>query len=194
MNVTPEETSSRAPVASNALLTAAVAGLLCLSAACNPGPRPVEDATPADTAVADSPSATPDVAAAPDATSDDATADASAPDSSASADVASLPDAGGGMDASLIDGAVEDVHRVSAEAGCDVVPDRHITSTDASFGMTLEIFTAMCDRAGGFVEIHPHCGGANSCKGFSYDEGVHVWTEHTCAGLNTCNGYSCVIP
>ena len=47
---------------------------------------------------------------------------------------------------------------------------------------------------GGFVEIHPHCGGANSCGGFSFDETIGVFSEHNCAGLNTCTGYTCVLP
>jgi hypothetical protein len=45
---------------------------------------------------------------------------------------------------------------------------------------------------GGTIEIHPHCGGANSCGGFSFDETIGVYTEHTCQGLNTCTGYTCV--
>jgi hypothetical protein len=60
--------------------------------------------------------------------------------------------------------------------------------------MTLEKFKALCDELGGTVEIHPGCGGANSCKGMSYDSDTHVFTEHTCKGMNTCTGYSCVLP
>jgi hypothetical protein len=197
MQLSNAQPVSTAPTASNALLTAALSGLLCLTASCTPGPSnppadsgvatdsPAVDSAPAPDAVLvqDAAAPTPDASEAPDSS---ATPDASAPDASAL-------DASVSDDASAMDAAT-DVRRVSAEAGCDVVPDRVITSTDAAFGLTLEIFTAMCDRAGGFVEIHPHCGGANTCKGFSYDEGVHVFTEHTCAGLNTCNGYSCVIP
>ena len=71
---------------------------------------------------------------------------------------------------------------------------RLVTYSDAATGITLEAFTAACDAAGGYVEVHPHCGGANSCAGFSYDSDRGTYTEHTCAGLNTCTGYSCVIP
>lgn len=69
-----------------------------------------------------------------------------------------------------------------------------ITSSVVDSDMTQEKFTAMCDEKGGTIEIHPHCGGANSCKGMSYDTATHVLTEHTCKGMNTCAGYSCVLP
>ncbi|MFO0562821.1 MAG: hypothetical protein U0269_32680 [Polyangiales bacterium] len=192
----PDETiASRPATASSALLTAALSGLLCLTSACAPATHPsdgsqdsAQDAaqTPESSTPQDSAS-TPDVIAQPDASS---TPDASEPDASVPAMDASAEAA---ADAASAQDAALDVRR-PIDATCDVVPDRHITSSDAAFGITLEIFTAMCDRAGGWVEIHPHCGGANSCRGFSYDEGVHVFTEHTCAGLNTCNGFSCVLP
>lgn len=60
--------------------------------------------------------------------------------------------------------------------------------------MTLEKFKALCESMNGTLEIHLHCGGANSCKGLSYDEVTQVLTEHTCKGMNTCKGYSCVVP
>ena len=69
-----------------------------------------------------------------------------------------------------------------------------ITSSRTDTSVTLESFTAECTARRGKLEIHPHCGGANSCKGMSYDAGTHVLTEHGCAGLNTCNGFSCVDP
>ena len=69
-----------------------------------------------------------------------------------------------------------------------------ITSARTDTSVTLESFSAQCDARHGRLEIHPHCGGANSCKGMSYDAGTHVLSEHTCAGLNTCNGFSCVEP
>ncbi|RYE84651.1 MAG: hypothetical protein EOO75_17860 [Myxococcales bacterium] len=69
-----------------------------------------------------------------------------------------------------------------------------ITSSRVDPDMTPEAFKALCDAEGGTMEIHPHCGGANSCKGFSYDSDTDVFTEHTCKGLNTCTGYSCVLP
>ena len=69
-----------------------------------------------------------------------------------------------------------------------------ITLSKVDADMTLEKMTTLCDEKGGTIEQHPHCGGANSCKGMSYDETTEVYTEHTCRGMNTCAGYSCVLP
>lgn len=69
-----------------------------------------------------------------------------------------------------------------------------IVSSIVDETMTLEKFTEKCDEFGGAVETHAVCGGANTCKGLSYDDATHVLTSHTCKGLNTCSGYSCVIP
>lgn len=69
-----------------------------------------------------------------------------------------------------------------------------VTSSTVDDAMTLEKFTAECTSRNGTLEIHSHCGGANSCSGMSYDTGTHVLTEHTCSGLNTCAGYSCIVP
>ena len=77
---------------------------------------------------------------------------------------------------------------------CDVQADRQIVHLDAATGMTLESFTVMCNGLGGFIEIHPHCGGMNSCSGFSFDTNDGTFTQHNCASLNTCTGYSCVVP
>lgn len=60
--------------------------------------------------------------------------------------------------------------------------------------MTLEKFKALCDAKNGTLETHPHCGGANSCAGFSYDQTIQVYSEHECKGLNTCTGWTCVLP
>jgi hypothetical protein len=69
-----------------------------------------------------------------------------------------------------------------------------VTSTKTIVDLTLEEFTKMCDDARGSVEIHPHCGGFVTGKGFSYDSTIDTFTEHTCRGYNTCTGFSCVIP
>lgn len=69
-----------------------------------------------------------------------------------------------------------------------------IKSTVIDPSMTLEKFTETCNENEGTVETHAHCGGVNTCKGFSYDDVTHELTAHTCKGLNTCSGYSCVIP
>ena len=69
-----------------------------------------------------------------------------------------------------------------------------ILSSKVVPGLTLEAFTSDCQEAGGVVEQHASCGGANSCQGFSYDLETDVYTEHTCRGYNTCSGFSCVVP
>lgn len=100
----------------------------------------------------------------------------------------SKTDAGGQANAGPDSGAV-----VDAAANC--APDgAAITSSHFVTDMTVDRFTTECDARGGQVEIHPHCGGANSCRGMSYDEGTQILTQHTCKAMNTCAGYSCVIP
>ena len=68
-----------------------------------------------------------------------------------------------------------------------------ITASSVVADMTIERFTDDCDAQSGKVELHAHCGGVNTCQGFSYDDATHVLTEHTCRALNTCSGYSCVV-
>ena len=75
----------------------------------------------------------------------------------------------------------------------DINPDATVTSTTHDPSMTLETFTERCDELGGVVELICHCGGANTCKGMSYDTTTQTLSEHTCRGLNTCAGYSCVV-
>ncbi len=69
-----------------------------------------------------------------------------------------------------------------------------ILSTKVIADLTLEQFSEECQEAGGVVETHSHCGGANTCKGFSYDSDTDVYSVHTCRGYNTCTGFSCVVP
>jgi hypothetical protein len=166
--------------ASRTLLSAAIGGLLCVgSSACNSEDEPAvengalsdagteaaeEAAVEVDSGVEDSGSTTQD--AAPDVAVEDASEDV----------------------------AVD----VIADAGlnCDPVgPDAEpgVNTLSETKEVTLEDFTADCDALGGTIEIHPHCGGANTCKGMSYDTGTKVYTEHTCKGLNTCAGFSCVL-
>lgn len=84
------------------------------------------------------------------------------------------------------------------EVGSDNTADgsgsARITVSHVDTSMTRDAFEAACDEQGGRMEDHPHCGGANSCKGMSYDLTTHVYSEHTCKGLNTCTGFSCVLP
>jgi len=59
--------------------------------------------------------------------------------------------------------------------------------------MTHDQFTAQCEAQAGIVEVQPHCGGSNSCRGMSYDVDTQTLAEHTCRATNTCAGYNCVI-
>jgi hypothetical protein len=68
-----------------------------------------------------------------------------------------------------------------------------ITSSELIEGMTEADFTERCDARGGMVEVIPHCGGLNTCKGFSYDITTSLLSEHTCAKAATCTGWNCVI-
>lgn len=69
-----------------------------------------------------------------------------------------------------------------------------ITLSRVDASITEESFREECEKLNGTVEVHPSCGGVNSCRGMSYDLDTHVYTEHTCKGLNTCRGFSCVLP
>ncbi len=68
-----------------------------------------------------------------------------------------------------------------------------VTETKQVVDMTEEAFTAECDARAGVVEVEPHCGGSNGCRGFSYDSTIDARTEHSCKGANTCAGWSCVV-
>lgn len=68
-----------------------------------------------------------------------------------------------------------------------------VTSSRPLAEMSQAEFTQMCDERKGRVEVHPHCGGVNTCRGFSYDSDADVFTEHTCRAANTCTGFTCVI-
>jgi len=59
--------------------------------------------------------------------------------------------------------------------------------------MTLDLFTSQCNAENGIVEIQPHCGGSNACRGMSYDTELQTLIEHTCRSMNSCAGYSCVV-
>lgn len=175
--------------ASRALLSAALGGLLCVAPACSSS----GDAQPVaatDSGSASDTGGTKDTATATDGAGASDTEgspavdafDTSAPDvADAAAEAAS--DGGAGSDAATGDAVVF----CPAEAGV-------ITSSTIDASMTLAKFTALCDMRHGTLQIHPHCGGYNSCKGISYDSGTQVFTEHSCKGLNTCTGYSCVDP
>lgn len=170
--------------ASQALLTAALSGLLCVAAAaCDSIVAPT--LLPAD--------------AAPHAedASTQAASDAARNDTSEGTTDAGAPvgeDGGGDADADADASTVADARTPVAHTSCDggVLPDAGITSTTHG-PVTLDEFTALCDAKQGIVEIEPHCGGSNGCRGMSYDSTTQTLTEHTCRGTNTCAGYSCVV-
>ncbi|MFO0627401.1 MAG: hypothetical protein U0325_17455 [Polyangiales bacterium] len=210
---------------SAALLSAALTGLLSVTASCSSEPRPVRevdagnvtdrgaaatdtvtatdrgtatDTVTATDAVAADVVAAPDVVAPTDAPpSTDTAASADAPlaqDVAAPTDAAAALDAAAPQDATAANdaGATLDVRTGDVPFVCDVQADRVIVYSDATPSLPYDVFESLCNRVGGTIEIHPHCGGANSCGGFSYDQTTGVYTEHTCQGLNTCTGYTCV--
>jgi hypothetical protein len=143
-----------------------------------------KDAPAADvTSPGDAPAAVDAIAVADAATPADAPTD-----TPAALDASTGGDASAAMDVAARDAAAD------GPFVCDVADDRVISLTEHDASFTADEFNAMCDRLGGFVEVHPHCGGANSCRGVSFDQTTSTFTEHSCAGLNTCTGYTCVLP
>jgi hypothetical protein len=167
--------------ASAGLLSAALGGLLAFSVSCGSSrtsPNPV------------------DTGAAPDVSSgeggDGAPSDSGSPADSVATE--GSPDSVVGVDTTPADVSDLDAALFDGDAACNVVDAPVITSTVSDPGMTLDDFAAMCAALGGFVEIHPECGGHVTCKGLSYDQLTGLLTSHTCAGMNSCQGFSCVLP
>lgn len=79
----------------------------------------------------------------------------------------------------------------ACDAGVFVSP--MVTSMSLFADMTEQQFTSMCDAQNGIVEVQPHCGGLNACRGFSYDNTTDILSVHTCRATNSCSGWSCVI-
>jgi hypothetical protein len=100
----------------------------------------------------------------------------------------------GSSDSDTADGASQTGASSSSVAGCEtgVVSNPSVTSS-TKVAMTQEEFAATCASRNGTVQVHPHCGGANSCRGMSYDSGTEALTEHSCRASNTCTGFSCII-
>lgn len=71
--------------------------------------------------------------------------------------------------------------------------DPRITSSEQVANLSAEEFRTRCDERSGVVEDIPHCGGLNTCKGFSYDVTTQLLSEHTCKGAATCTGWNCVV-
>jgi len=82
----------------------------------------------------------------------------------------------------------------SMSFACDagVLPNPSVTSSSVVV-LSLDDFSSQCETAHGVVEIQPHCGGLNLCRGMSYDTGTQMLTDHSCRATNTCAGYTCVI-
>jgi hypothetical protein len=102
-------------------------------------------------------------------------------------------DAGGANTGGADGGVVSPPH--DAGVNC-AMPDGsvpYVTSTTNVATMTQEQFTALCDARHGTVEIPPHCGGFNTCMGFSWWADTGDLTEHTCRGMSSCVGFSCVV-
>jgi len=169
--MTPPESTSETFAASRALLTAALGGLLFFATpACSTSHPAASDAGAVDTGTV--------------VVDTGAPTDTSATDTGASSDASDAAD--GDAEAGPVDTGGPDASCADAGVG--------VTKTVIDATMTLEIFTKMCEARGGKLELHSHCGGANTCKGFSYDTATQALTEHSCKGWNTCAGYSCVIP
>ncbi len=96
-----------------------------------------------------------------------------------------------GADAST--DAASDASDAAAPVYCSNAPDAGTVTSSVTIAMTQAQFQSLCLSNGGTFEIMPHCGGFNTCMGFSYDAGSQVLSQHTCRGLNTCGGYSCVV-
>lgn len=172
------ESTSETFAASRALLTAALGGLLFFATpACSTShPAVASDAGAVDTGAV--------VVVDTGAPTDTATTDSGTP--SDASDAADGDAEAGPVDTGPVDTGGPDASCADAGIG--------VTKSVVDATMTLEIFTKMCDARGGKLELHSHCGGNNTCKGFSYDTGTKTLTEHSCKGWNTCAGYSCVIP
>jgi hypothetical protein len=96
----------------------------------------------------------------------------------------------------IVNAALAGLLCLSASA-CSSKPETgpgEITSSQAVASLTVEAFTEQCDARGGTVEVIPHCGGLNTCKGFSYDRTTALLSEHSCKGAVTCGGWNCLIP
>jgi hypothetical protein len=189
----PDVRTAGTTTASRALLSAALTGLLCAGAAgCASSDSPragtgssVNGGLPSSTTAHD--------AGSGDAATQDAHATADAPDASVIADANDAASQGTGSDA-------DDTYNVADAAEDCRLPigppplDGSVTSWEGGITLTLAQFTDLCNQQSGVVELICHCAGANSCKGFSYDEWTDSVSEHTCKQVNTCAGYNCVIP
>jgi len=94
--------------------------------------------------------------------------------------------------ANAASGSSDSTLRPTAICDAGVPANPSVTSTTTTM-MTQAQFQTQCDGRHGEFIIQPHCGGANACRGMSYDVQTQAFTEHSCRGTNTCAGYTCII-
>lgn len=82
---------------------------------------------------------------------------------------------------------------LACSSDADDNSEPHITSSQALADVDAANFQERCDARSGTVEVIAHCGGLNTCKGFSYDVTTGLLSEHTCKGAATCAGWNCLI-
>lgn len=179
------------------LLGTALAGLLCLaSVGCSGKQESTTGSGSAGSGTAgatDAPGAAGAVATAGGSASAGEMAGASASAAGASGSAASSAGGAGGVSEATAGAAGAGASPGMAGAGGAAPELPHITSQTPAGKLTVEDFTALCDERGGTVEVMPHCGGLATAKGFAYDSGTELLSEHTCMGANTCAGWNCVI-
>lgn len=187
---------------SKAILTAALGGLLCLSACVDETINPLTGGTggaggattaaqtTADATVASSSDASTSVSV----TSVGSTSVASTTVASTSVSSSESVSASSSSDAATSTGSSTNPHTPIPNTACPdgQVPNPMVTMTTVVV-LTQQEFHDMCDAAGGIFEIQPLCGSSNACRGFAYDNHTQDLTEHTCQATNTCSGYNCVV-
>lgn len=89
----------------------------------------------------------------------------------------------------------DEVKALREKAGSLLLTSEEKTISAEQKEYTFAELTSMCDKRGGYTQIHAACGGHNACAGFSYGDwgpGAAMLTEHSCTGVNGCLGLSCV--
>jgi hypothetical protein len=155
---------------SQALLSAALGGLLCVTAAAS------QAACSSATLTHPTPGTSSSATTGPGGSSSSASTPQGTASTSDTTTVATNPDA--------------PIPDTTCDGG--VSPNPQVTSSTAG-AVTQDQFTALCLAQNGFFELQPHCGGSNACRGMSYDSTTQTLIDHTCRGMNSCAGFSCLI-
>ncbi len=195
----PHALTSVSPAcASQRLLGTALAGLLCLATASCSSKAETPDTSgsagatemtgPGETAGTTGGAASTSGAAGTSAKGGTSSAGGVGGDANADTAGGAVAASGGLSDSAGMGGAVGGM---GAGGAAPELP--HITSSKDAGVLTEADFKVLCDERGGTVEVMPHCGGFASAKGFSYDTGTQLLSEHTCMGANTCGGWNCVL-